>query len=175
MKAVGKWGCVAGILALVGCSSFSENGGYSEADREMEEIIAATNAMPESPIFDGEEQMNWQDRAMMAKRTYYFDFDRYQIRDEDKVALESHVRYLLNHPDAMLRVEGHTDERGSREYNVGLGERRAKSVYNFFVSRGIDENRVAVVSYGKEKPADPRHLDQAWERNRRATIVYEVL
>ena len=78
------------------------------------------------------------------------------------------------HPNAQVRVEGHTDERGSREYNVTLGERRAQTIAKFLIMKGVNPAQVHVVSYGKEKPADLGHDEAAWANNRRAVIVYEA-
>ncbi len=105
--------------------------------------------------------------------TYYFAYDNSELTPEAKVEVGKHAKYLLEHPSVKVRIEGHTDERGSREYNVALGERRAKSVSSTLASEGVLDNQVAVVSYGEEKPAVQGHDESAWQWNRRAKLVYE--
>lgn len=166
---------VVGLVSLSllgGCSDGNSRYGKRSDNQKMADV--STSGASTKKRFGSKSGMDWQERALMAKRTYYFGFDKHSLSDEDKRALEAHAKYMSSNPEARLRVEGHTDERGSREYNVGLGERRAKAVYNYLLSLGVPESRMALVSYGKEKPADPRHEDEAWERNRRANIVYET-
>lgn len=159
-------------LALVaGCSTTSDKyGRLNDGDNDSQ---VATSGYGARSGFAGADAMNWQERALMAKRTYYFGFDKYDISEDDQRALDVHAKYLNTHPDSLLRVEGHTDERGSREYNIGLGERRANVIHKYLLSRGVDESQLSEVSYGKEKPADPRNTQEAHQRNRRAYLVYE--
>jgi len=105
--------------------------------------------------------------------TYYFAYDNSELSPEAKTEVGKHAKYLLEHPSVKVRIEGHTDERGSREYNVALGERRAQSVSGALAADGVLGNQVAVVSYGEEKPAVQGHDESAWQWNRRAKLVYE--
>lgn len=98
----------------------------------------------------------------------YFDFDRSEIRPEAQVILQNKARWLKANPDYMVRVEGHCDERGTAEYNLALGERRAKAAADYLVSLGISADRLRTLSFGEERPADPRSNEVAWARNRRA-------
>ncbi|MAZ43850.1 MAG: peptidoglycan-associated lipoprotein [Legionellales bacterium] len=160
-------------LALVaGCSTTSSKK-YGQLDDQKQDSQVATSGYGERSGFSGSDQMNWQERALMSKRTFYFGFDKFDINEDDQKALDVHAKYLNSHPDSILRIEGHTDERGSREYNVGLGERRASVITKYLLSRGVDESQLSEVSYGKEKPADPRNNQEAHQRNRRAYLVYE--
>ena len=109
--------------------------------------------------------------AMSGADTIYFDTDRYNIDSEDATALRRQAEYLLQYTSARATVEGHADERGTREYNLALGERRATSAKNYLVSLGVPEARLRVVSYGEERPAATGSNEQAWARNRRAVTV----
>ena len=97
----------------------------------------------------------------------HFDYDDFKIKAEDIPYLESLAQWLDNHPEYRLTIEGHCDERGSDLYNLALGEKRANSTKNFLVSLGVDASRVDCISYGEEKPLDPRHNEAAWAKNRR--------
>ena len=101
----------------------------------------------------------------------YFDFDKYNIRPDMREILAHHARLLKENPTIKLRIEGHCDERGTIEYNLALGERRANSVKNYLVNYGIDPNRLTTISYGEERPKDPRHNEEAWAKNRRVEFV----
>ena len=103
----------------------------------------------------------------------YFDYDSFVVKAEFQNAIEAHAQFLKNNPRAKVSLEGHTDERGSREYNVALGDRRARSIASILMMKGVPQNQINIVSYGKEKPAVSGHDESAWSRNRRATIVYE--
>ena len=108
---------------------------------------------------------------MQGADTIYFDTDRYNIDSEDAVALRRQAEYLLQFTNASGTVEGHADERGTRDYNLALGELRANSARNYLVSLGVPESRLRVVSYGEERPVDTGADQQAWARNRRAVTV----
>jgi peptidoglycan-associated lipoprotein len=107
-----------------------------------------------------------------AKNTYYFDYDRSDVRNDDKPGIYANADYLVAHPGARIIVEGHTDPRGSREYNVALAERRADAVADILRSRGVNPSQIRVVSYGAERPAVPGRTEQDFQLDRRAIIVY---
>ncbi len=108
----------------------------------------------------------------LSKRVIYFDFDQSDIRPEFVDILRAHVAYLLEHPDVSLTLEGHTDERGSREYNIALGERRGNAVRDFMLAEGVPPNQLTVVSYGEERPVALGHDEESWALNRRVELVY---
>jgi len=108
----------------------------------------------------------------LMSRTYYFDFDRSVLSPDDLASLEMHATFLRNNPDRSVVIEGHADERGTREYNLALGERRADAVRSFLVSAGVSPRQLEIVSYGEERPEDPGHNEAAWSRNRRAVLIY---
>jgi len=100
--------------------------------------------------------------------TIHFDLDDYTIRYEDQSKIDLIARWMRNFPERVVRIEGHCDERGSRDYNMSLGENRASSVKNRLIQLGIDSGRINIVSYGKERPVDTRSNEEAWFKNRRA-------
>jgi peptidoglycan-associated lipoprotein len=110
--------------------------------------------------------------GVLAKRLIYFDFDSSEIKGEGTDIVGAHAKYLAGNPAARVRLEGHTDDRGSREYNIGLGERRAQSVRRALLLQGATEAQISTVSYGAERPAVAGHDEAAWAKNRRVEIVY---
>ncbi|ANB01269.1 peptidoglycan-associated lipoprotein Pal [Ectothiorhodospira sp. BSL-9] len=109
----------------------------------------------------------------LSTRVIYFEFDRDTVRSEFVDVIAAHGDYLSRDRDARVRLEGHTDERGTREYNLGLGERRAQSVRRMLMLQGARGEQIQVISYGEEMPAELGSNEEAWERNRRVEIVYE--
>jgi peptidoglycan-associated lipoprotein len=102
----------------------------------------------------------------------YFDFDKSNIRPDAATALEHDADFLKQHPDISFTIEGHCDERGSEEYNLGLGDRRATSAKTFLVNLGVPADRITTISYGKDRPFCTEHTEACWQRNRRAHLVY---
>ena len=107
-------------------------------------------------------------------QTYYFEYDQSSVRDADLPAIRVQAKYLLSHADAKIRIEGHTDDRGSREYNIALGWRRAKAVVAVMEQMGVSPRQLNVVSFGEEKPVAFGHDESSWHANRRANLVYEA-
>ena len=101
----------------------------------------------------------------------YFDFDKYDLRREDEEILKENAVFLKKNPGPKIQIEGHCDERGTVEYNLALGERRANNTKKYLVFLGIPSDRILTISFGKEKPLDKGHSEQAWAKNRRAHIV----
>ncbi len=101
----------------------------------------------------------------------HFDFDRYDIRPEDTQILKENAALLSKYPQVKVQVEGHCDERGTNEYNLALGERRASAAKKYLVSLGISTDRISSISYGEEKPLDTGHDEEAWSKNRRGHFV----
>jgi len=111
-------------------------------------------------------------RNLLDTTVIYFDFDRADIRPEFADVLAAHAGYLAGNPGLVVRLEGHADERGSREYNIGLGERRAQAVRRILMIQGSSGNQLSTVSYGEERPAVVASNEDAWARNRRVELVY---
>jgi peptidoglycan-associated lipoprotein len=126
--------------------------------------LGAGSAMGASPL--GGPQ------AAAENRIIYFDFDRFDVKPEYQAVLKAHGQYLSANPGAKVRLEGHTDERGSREYNIGLGERRAQAARQVLLLQGATVDQLTTVSYGEERPAVIGSDEEAWALNRRVEIVY---
>ena len=109
---------------------------------------------------------------ILSKRSVFFDYDSNSVKDEYKNMVQAHSRYLGDKRDSKIRIEGNCDERGSREYNLALGQRRAESVKKMMTVLGVQDGRIETVSFGEEKPMAPGHDEQAWSQNRRADIKY---
>jgi peptidoglycan-associated lipoprotein len=109
---------------------------------------------------------------LLSKRIVYFDFDRADIRADSQSVVAAHAAYLAKNPAQKIRLEGHADERGSREYNIGLGERRGQAVRRALALQGVAETQLSTVSYGEERPAAAGSDEQAYALNRRVEIVY---
>ncbi len=104
-------------------------------------------------------------------RDIYFDFDRYDVKAEDKPVLRAVADWMLENPDVKLVIEGHCDDRGTSEYNLGLGDRRAKSTKDYLITLGVPADRLQTVSYGEEKPLCTESTEECWAKNRRAHFV----
>jgi peptidoglycan-associated lipoprotein len=101
----------------------------------------------------------------------YFDFDKYDIRLADAAILKENAALLKKYTNIKIQIEGHCDERGTNEYNLALGERRANSTKNYLMSLGVSPERISTISYGEERPIDPRHDEEGWAKNRRAHTI----
>ena len=105
-------------------------------------------------------------------RSVYYEFDKSEVRPDARGLIEANARYLREHPNVSVRVEGNADERGSAEYNLALGQRRAEAVSRTLKVLGVSESRIEAVSFGKEKPKNAGHDESSWSENRRSDIVY---
>jgi peptidoglycan-associated lipoprotein len=110
--------------------------------------------------------------AMLRQNVIHFDYDRSDIRDSDRAVLDAHGRYLAANPGVSVRLEGHADERGSREYNLALGERRAQAVERYLGILGVSDSQMNLLSYGEEKPLAFGKDEYSWQQNRRVEIIY---
>jgi peptidoglycan-associated lipoprotein len=109
----------------------------------------------------------------LAKRSVYFDFDSYSVKTDYQSLLQAHAQYLKSHPDRHILIQGNTDERGTSEYNLALGQKRAEAVRSALVTLGVSDSQIEAVSLGKEKPVATGHDEASWAQNRRADIVYQ--
>ena len=110
--------------------------------------------------------------SILSKRSVFFDYDNYAIKDQFKPLLEAHGRFLAANPKIKMLIQGNTDERGSREYNIALGQKRADATKKTLLLLGAKEEQVESVSLGKEKPRNPGHDEASWAENRRADMLY---
>lgn len=172
------------LLASCGGSGLTQDAGVPVEDRtaagiglEEDELGtqdaqegAYTQGLSDTRTFAGDPLDDPE--SPLATRIVYFDLDSSDIRDEDRSIVEAHATYLAAHPQARLRLEGHADERGSREYNIALGERRTNGVRQLMGLFGVDEQQLTSISYGEERPAALGHEESAWQLNRRVELEY---
>ncbi len=130
-------------------------------------------AIVDSPPMTVMEQLE-QTEGALSNRTIYFEFDSAKLTSESIDILETHGNFVAGNGEVSVRLEGHADERGSREYNIALGDRRAQSVRRVLLFQGASSDQVETVSYGEEKPAVSGHDEEAWGMNRRVELIYTV-
>lgn len=165
-------------VGLAGCASKGSGSGMHSSssgmrDKNGGDLAATTQGVGEGETFAEQDSWGRSQQELLAKRTFHFGFDRFDIYPDDQESVKAHAEYLASHPDKKIRIEGHTDQQGSREYNVALGERRSKSVSEILISHGVKPNQIKSVSYGEEKPVIRGTDENAYRQNRRAQIVYE--
>ena len=168
---------LAGCLGLAACASHppkpsaaqQPSSGQTGAGANSE---GAGGANANGGPFGNQNSVTGPQEGLLAKRTVYFDFDSAVIKGDGTDIVAAHAKYLSDHTDARVRLEGNTDERGSPEYNIGLGMRRAQAVRQALLLQGASGSQITVVSYGAEHPVDPAHSEDAWAKNRRVDIVY---
>lgn len=158
------------VISLAACSSKHKGAADNSA---VNDANAAYNAQASGL---GEES-SFGDQAgggrrSLSNRVYYFEYDNDVVHDEDRPAIDANADYLMAHSGAKVMLEGHADPRGSREYNIGLGERRAKAVAHILTAKGVNPAQIRVVSYGSEKLATPGHSEADYQQDRRAVLVY---
>lgn len=156
---------LAGALAVSACAS--------KAPKELPPEPGAPTTSTDTGQLGAAQPGSQADfvQIMAGSDTVYFDLDRYDVDSADQAALAKQAQWLARYPAKRATIEGHADERGTREYNLALGERRANSVKNYLVSLGVDPSRLSTLSYGKERPIALGSDEQAWAQNRRAVTV----
>lgn len=161
---------VVSVLLFAGCTSTGskDDGGASVEDRGSSG--ATTSGARDGGRWTGDPLDD--PNSLLSVRTVYFDFDESTIRGEFVDVLRAHAGYLIGKPSAVLSIEGHADERGSREYNIALGERRALAIRRFLEAEGVNGGQLSTISYGEERPVSMAHDESAWSQNRRGELVY---
>ena len=157
---------VTGTLGLAGCKSKAPEDLPPQPVTTVSTPTQATQ--PAGPVLGTQQHFV---NAVNGQNVIYFDTDRFNIDSQDAAALQTQAQYLLQYTNLTATVEGHADERGTRDYNLALGERRANAAKNYLVSLGIPASRLGTVSYGKELPVALGSNEQAWAQNRRAVTV----
>lgn len=176
-------------LTLMACASgpteeeLAAERAKQEADRiaaeQAAQQAAAVEAQAQAEAAEAEalrmaKEMMMQEKAELeTQQTVYFDFDRSTIKSEFEAILRKHAAFLVKNSDQSIRVEGHTDSRGTPEYNIALGERRGQAVETFLLNEGVSSSQITVVSFGEEKPAVSGTSEYAFAQNRRGVVVYE--
>ena len=164
--------CKEGVCAFGKCQECAENSDCQAGmicDRNQCVVGETVPVTTESSNALSDENNNAMTTSCEATGTVYFDFDVYELKSEGRTQLES-LAECLRGSSVNIIIEGHTDERGTVEYNLALGEKRAKAAASYLKDLGVDASRVKVVSYGKEKPVDTEHNEAAWAKNRRSEI-----
>lgn len=174
---------MVGGLLLAGCTSIDEKpepapvderpvgageSGASASGAQLatgQDGTAMAAAMPADSLDDP--------NSPLSKRIFYFAYDSSDLSDIDRDILAAHARFLANNPSRSVVVEGHADERGSREYNLALGERRARAIEQVMTLQGAQKRQLQVVSFGEERPVAMGHDDESWSQNRRVELIYQ--
>jgi peptidoglycan-associated lipoprotein len=160
-----------GLFLFVGCSSTSQE--PVQQQEPVEDPAPPTQPKAKAPVDFAPGGLDPIDsRGRPISRTFYFEYDKAVLSESDLSALELHAKILRRNSGRSLVIEGHCDERGTREYNLALGEQRANAVRSFLRSAGASSRQLETVSYGEEQPADPGHNEGSWSRNRRAVLSY---
>lgn len=153
-------------LALIaGC------GGKKEPAPPEEEPIPEVQKPPEPPPTQDTPPPAVERPVSLNLESVYFDYDRYELREDARATLANNAKQLESNAAARVSIEGHCDERGTTEYNLALGEKRAQAARDYLVNYGIGADRLTTVSFGEERPVDPGHDESAWAKNRRAAFV----
>ncbi len=183
---------LASLIALSACSSVqldkkapvddrTGSSASTASSNDSAKTGAANDASADSRAGDKNAQSNQNGQnadplndatGMLAKRSVYFDFDSYVVKDEFKPVIEAHSQYLIKNADRKVVIQGNTDERGGSEYNLALGQKRAEAVRRALNLLGVADSQIEAVSFGKEKPKATGSNEAAWAENRRADIAY---
>ncbi len=160
---------MVGVLLVASCATKSKKGSDSDA------AAGGAGGADEAPVI-AEKEMNFDPQGSDSGRisglgTVYFEYDQARLTDTARKQLASNAEWIKGNPGATIQIEGHTDERGSVEYNLSLGERRARAVKAYLATLGIENNRLTIISYGEEKPLQSGESEAAWSKNRRANFV----
>ena len=157
---------VSAVLLLAACSSKPADTGAANTTGTT--APAATATVPQGPAAGSIEEFT----TTIGDRVF-FGFDRYDLTAEAQAQLHKIAAWLKTYPQYRFVIEGHTDDRGTREYNLALGERRANAAKNYLIALGIDQNRMQTISYGKERPVCTESTESCWAQNRRDVIVLQ--
>ena len=167
---------IAGAALLAGCPKKHNVIEPPNAGSQVSGSTQGEGASTSSRALDGDAQgangMGADATGPFARKVIYFDFDKSEIKPEFADVVSTHARNLTSHPNFKMKLEGNTDERGTREYNIGLGERRAQAVRRALMLQGVAESQLTTVSFGAERPAVEGDDEVAWAQNRRVELVY---
>jgi len=160
------------VLSVTACSKSNTRDGAGSTNSGTTGQSSSSTAGAGSGGGIQMSELERQQAELLKTLVVYFDYDQAEIKPEFNALLAAHGKYLAGNAAATLRLEGNTDERGSREYNIGLGERRAQSVRRALMLQGASANQLTTVSYGEERPAATGSNEEAWRLNRRVELVY---
>ncbi len=170
------------VMALSACSSSSNSGAGNsgEQDNSNNTQVESNDGGNDSNVAvdtverqqTPEEIQEERDAGLRQTQTVYFEYDKNNVQYQYNDLLAAHARFLVKNPSTSITIEGHCDERGTPEYNIALGERRAKSVSKYLKTLGVSSSQINIVSYGEEKPTDKSRTESGFAKNRRAILVY---
>lgn len=166
-----------GAFAVAGCAKKEVVKKDETPAPAAPEVTAPAPAPAPAPVPVAQEPVVKEEPAPAAEEavqpfeTIYFDFDSYVLRKDARDLLAKNAQWMMKNPASKVRLEGHCDERGSDEYNLALGEKRAKAALSYLLTLGVSQENLSTISYGKEKPADQGHDEAAWAKNRRVEFV----
>ena len=166
------------IVSLSGCKFGPVKDRDGVTDTEQQQALTDAEKAAEDQRYAADMASSFAGKALddpnspLSKRVFYFGMDSSQISTEDREVIAAHAGYLAQNPGVSVVLEGHADERGTREYNIALGERRAKAVLQLLLIQGVSSNQVQVISFGEERPVALDHDEASWRLNRRVEILY---
>jgi len=164
---------VSSAVLLAACSSPVKLDDKAKIEDRSSGMNGAADTRSVNEVNTGSSDELNNPQGILAKRSIYFDFDSYSIKDEFRSVVEAHAKYLITHKNHKILIQGNTDERGGREYNLALGQKRAEAVRKALALLGVPEAQVEAVSLGKEKPKALGSDEASYAENRRADIVYQ--
>lgn len=164
---------MAVLLLVSACSSKPDDVAAVNADSGMNTTTTATTTNTTGMPVNGATPGTQQDLVVNIGDRVFFGYDQYDLTAEARSMVEKQAQWLKTYPNVNIMVEGHCDERGTREYNLALGEKRATAVRNYLIANGVAPNRIQTISYGKERPAVTGSDEQSWAQNRRGVLVVQ--
>ena len=169
-------------LIMTGCASRKPAAEITTGNTPTSSTTVSTDGLSEDAALNAQnlngassKGVTAANKAFLAKRVVHFDYDSSDLSNDDYQTLQAHAQFLIANATSKIALTGHTDERGTREYNMALGERRAKAVQSYLITNGVNATQLEAVSYGKEMPINPGHDESAWKENRRVELNYEAV
>ena len=163
---------ISSALALSACGSSVKLDDKAKVEERSGIPTAQADSRTVNTVTTNTDPLN-DPKGILAKRSVYFDYDSYVVKDEFKPVVDAHANYLTSHHDRKIVIQGNTDERGGREYNLALGQKRAEAVRKSLSLLGVPDSQMEAVSFGKEKPKATGSDEASWAENRRADIAYQ--
>jgi peptidoglycan-associated lipoprotein len=164
---------LAVVLLLGACSTTDETGSVATEGLQSTDMTSTTTSAPIAQNPSGVTPGTQQDLVVNVGDRVFFGYDQYDLTAEARTTVERQAQWLKTYPNVNIMVEGHADERGTREYNLALGEKRATATRNYLIANGVDPSRIQTISYGKERPAVTGGDDTSWAQNRRSVLVVQ--